>query len=70
MRTLSLAEALDWAEKAKLHDYLIYWDDSPADDPGNRGGFDDSELAQIESALAERDLTLATDDVGTYAARR
>lgn len=66
---MDIKQALGWAESAKRHEYLVYWDDSPADDPGNRGGFDDSELAQIDDVLAERDLTLATDDTGIYAAR-
>ena len=69
MKTMSIAQALAWADVTEVHEYIIFWNEDDAYDSGNRGGFDDAELAQINDALAKRGMTLATDDIGIYATR-
>ena len=66
---MSIAQALAWADVAEVHEYMIFWSEDDADDPGNRGGFDDAELAQINDVLAKRNMTLTTDDIGIYTTR-
>lgn len=65
-----LGAALAWAETAVAGEYLVEYEDTgltEAEDPGSRCGYDDAELAQIQRALAARDLRLAADDRGLVA---
>lgn len=62
---MTLTDAIRWAETADPGDYLITYDETglpAAEDPGSRCGFDDAALAEIESMLRARDLTLMADD--------
>lgn len=64
---MTLSDAIVWARTCDADDYLVRYADSGLsddEDPGSRCGFDDSELAEIESALRGRDLTLTADDRG------
>ena len=65
-----LSEAIQWAKTAEEGDYLVYWDEdgfNSETDPDSRGGFDDAELAEIETVLRRRGLTLEADDIGLAA---
>lgn len=66
-------EARAWARSAEDGDYLVEYEDTgmtDVEDVGSRCGYDDFELAEIESILRARDLTLRADDVGLQAASR
>lgn len=66
----SLPRALDWASDASAGEYLVEYSETgmtDVEDPGSRCGYDDSDLDAIRRALAERGLTLTSDDRGLMA---
>lgn len=68
---MTTQEAIAWAKTAAAGDTMIAYEDSgltDQEDPGSRCGFGDDELAEIESVLSDRGLTLSATDVGLVAA--
>lgn len=66
----SLTAAIAWARTAKAGAYLFEYEATgmtDVDDPGSRCGYSDSDLAEIESVLGRRDMTLVADDRGLVA---
>ena len=65
VQPVSRSELSVWARDAEVGEYLAHFSEVPAaSDPLSRCGYSDAELSQVREWLAERGLSLETDDFG------